>query len=52
VMLGGLLTATLVDQVLVPAMCLAFGPTAPIAVEEHEDVGEPTPVPAPSPSVT
>lgn len=52
VMLGGLLTATLVNQVLVPAMCLAFGPTAPIAVEEHEDVGEPTPVPAPSPSVT
>ena len=31
VMLGGLLTATLLNQVLVPAMCLALGPRTPIA---------------------
>jgi Cu/Ag efflux pump CusA len=52
VVLGGLLTATLLNQVLVPAMCLALGPTAPIEVEEPEDALDPTPVPAPSPSAS
>ena len=52
VILGGLVTATLVNQVLVPAMCLALGPTAPVPVEESEDVGDPTTLPAPSASVT
>ena len=31
VMLGGLLTATLLNLLLVPAMCLALGPTAPVS---------------------
>jgi Cu/Ag efflux pump CusA len=48
VMLGGLLTATLLNQVLVPAMCLALGPREPIAAEpESEDALDPTAVPAP-----
>jgi Cu/Ag efflux pump CusA len=52
VILGGLVTATLLNQVLVPAMCLAIGPTAPIAVEEPEDIVDPTTLPAPSPSAS
>jgi Cu/Ag efflux pump CusA len=54
VILGGLLTATLVNQVLVPAMCLSLGPPtppAPAAAEELEPAGE-TPVPTASGSVT
>ncbi|MGZ6617886.1 MAG: efflux RND transporter permease subunit, partial [Solirubrobacteraceae bacterium] len=52
VILGGLATATLVNQVLVPVMCLALGPTAPVPVEESEDVSDPTTLPAASASVT
>jgi hypothetical protein len=52
VILGGLVTATVLNQVLVPAMCLALGPTAPIPVEELEDAVDPTAVPAPSPSAS
>ncbi len=36
VILGGLLTATLVNLVLLPAMCLGLGPTEPVAAEEPE----------------
>jgi Cu/Ag efflux pump CusA len=50
VILGGLLTATLVNHVLVPAMCLKLGPTTP-AAEELEPAEEP-PVPTASASVT
>jgi Cu/Ag efflux pump CusA len=41
VILGGLLSATLVNHVLVPAMCLALGPTQPAAAEELEPADEP-----------
>ncbi len=49
VMLGGLLTATLLNQVLVPAMCLALGPREPIAseAESEDDALDPAAVPAP-----
>ncbi len=52
VILGGLVTATLLNQVLVPAMCLALGPTAPIAVEAPEDAVDSPALPAPSPSAS
>jgi Cu/Ag efflux pump CusA len=52
VILGGLLTATLLNQVLVPAMCLALGPTAPIGAVQEEDVDDSTTVPAPSMSAS
>jgi Cu/Ag efflux pump CusA len=51
VILGGLLTATFVNQVLVPAMCLKLGPTKPAVAEELEPAEEP-PVPTASASVT
>lgn len=47
VMLGGLLTATLLNSVLVPAMCLALGPREPVAASESEDAVDPTAIPAP-----
>jgi Cu/Ag efflux pump CusA len=50
VILGGLVSSVLLTQVLVPAMCLALGPTAPIPVEEPEDAIDPTSIPAPSAS--
>jgi Cu/Ag efflux pump CusA len=34
VILGGLVSATLVNQLLLPAMCLALGPTMPQVVED------------------
>jgi Cu/Ag efflux pump CusA len=52
VMLGGLLTATLVNQVLVPVMCLALGPTAPVKGEEPEDSIEEAAMPAATSSVS
>jgi len=52
VILGGLVTATLLNLVLVPAMCLAFGPTAPVRVEEYDESLDPTTIPAPSPSAS
>jgi Cu/Ag efflux pump CusA len=52
VMLGGLATATLVNEVLVPAMCLALGPKAPVAVEDEEGADEPSALSSPTPSVT
>ncbi len=53
VMLGGLITATLLNQLLVPAMCLNLGPTSPITAEEREeDQLDPTPTPAPTPSTS
>jgi Cu/Ag efflux pump CusA len=49
VMLGGLVTATLLGAVLVPAMCLAFGPTGPHVPDELSDEGlDSTQAPAPS----
>ena len=48
VMLGGLLTATLLNQVLVPAMCLVLGPTQPVAEAEPEEAVDPTAMPAPT----
>jgi Cu/Ag efflux pump CusA len=51
VLLGGLLSATFVNQVLVPAMCLKLGPTKPAAAVELEPAAEP-PVPTASASVT
>ena len=50
VMLGGLLTATLLNQVLVPAMCLALGPREPLAGGVDPGPAElldPTAIPAP-----
>ncbi len=47
VMLGGLLTATLLNQFLVPAMCLALGPRTPIEQPEPEEAVDPTAIPAP-----
>jgi Cu/Ag efflux pump CusA len=47
VMLGGLLTATLLNQLLVPAMCLALGPRTPIEGPEPEEAVDPTAIPAP-----
>jgi Cu/Ag efflux pump CusA len=35
VMLGGLLTSTALNAVLLPAICLSLGPTEPVAVEEQ-----------------
>jgi Cu/Ag efflux pump CusA len=53
VMLGGLITATLLNQLLVPAMCLKLGPTSPIAAEEREDDQlDSSPAPAPTPSTS
>ena len=53
VMLGGLLTATLLNQLLVPVMCLRLGPTSAILAEEsQEDQLDPAPTPAPSPSTS
>jgi Cu/Ag efflux pump CusA len=52
VILGGLVSSTLLAQVLVPAMSLALGPTAPIAADEPEDDIDPTTVPAPSMSAS
>jgi Cu/Ag efflux pump CusA len=51
VILGGLLTATIVNQVLVPAMCLSLGPSKPAAATELEPAEE-APVPTASASVT
>jgi len=49
VMLGGLITATVVNAVLVPAMCRAFGPTGPVVPDELADEGfDSTRAPAPS----
>ncbi len=48
VMLGGLLTATLLNQLLVPAMCLVLGPTQPVAEAEPEEAVDPTATPAPT----
>jgi Cu/Ag efflux pump CusA len=49
VVLGGLITATLLTEVFVPALCLAFGPAeAAVAEHLHEDV----PMPAPSPTTS
>jgi Cu/Ag efflux pump CusA len=51
VMLGGLVSSLVLTQVLVPVMCLALGPTEPIAVEEPADDGlDLAAVPAPSTS--
>ncbi len=53
VMLGGLLTATLLNQLLVPAMYLALGPAEPVVVDTTaEEAIEPPPVPAASASAT
>ncbi len=61
VMLGGLLTSTLLTLLLVPAMCLALGPTEPVVVEEpvavEQPVGDPVgdpvdAVPVPTPSAS
>jgi hypothetical protein len=41
VILGGLVTATLLNLVLIPVMCLTLGPKQPPAAEEPE----PEPVP-------
>jgi Cu/Ag efflux pump CusA len=48
VILGGLVTATLLSQVLIPALYLALGPTEPITVEPVEEDREPLPVAAAS----
>jgi Cu/Ag efflux pump CusA len=48
VILGGLVTATLLNQLLIPVMCLALGPKQPLRVEETEAEIDPTTVPAPS----
>ena len=47
VMLGGLLTAVILNQVLVPAMCLVLGPRTPIEEPEPEEAVDPTAIPAP-----
>ena len=52
VMLGGLLTAVILNQVLVPAMCLALGPRTPIEQPEPEEALDPTAIPAPPVSAT
>ncbi len=52
VLLGGLVSATLVTQVLIPAMCLALGPTAPLASEQPGDAVEQPTVPAASSTVS
>ena len=44
-------TATLVNQVLVPAMCLKLGPTTPAPAMELQPAEQP-PVPTASASVT
>jgi multidrug efflux pump subunit AcrB len=53
VILGGLVTSLLLDQVLLPALCLALGPTAPIPIAEAEEEYVDMPgatAPNPSPS--
>jgi Cu/Ag efflux pump CusA len=52
VMLGGLVSSILVTQLLVPAMCLALGPTEPAAVEADGAVIEADHLPTPSPSTS
>jgi Cu/Ag efflux pump CusA len=37
VMLGGLLSATALTQLMLPALCLVFGPTTPIEPEEPDE---------------
>jgi hypothetical protein len=39
-------TATLLNQVLVPVMCLALGPKEPLVADEPEPGIDPTTVPA------
>jgi hypothetical protein len=36
VMLGGLLTSTLLNVVLLPAICLSLGPPEPVAADEPQ----------------
>lgn len=49
VMLGGLVTAALLNAVLVPAMCLAYGPRGPYVPDElYEEGIDSTQAPAPS----
>jgi Cu/Ag efflux pump CusA len=49
VILGGLLTTTLLCELLVPALCLALGPRAPIVAEDaHDEIEPPIPVPSAS----
>jgi hypothetical protein len=52
VILGGLVSSILVTQLLVPAMCLALGPTEPAAVEEESGAIEADHLPTPSPSTS
>ncbi len=44
VMLGGLATAAILTQILVPALYLALGPTEPIETEPVEEAAESEPV--------
>ncbi|MFL5830369.1 MAG: efflux RND transporter permease subunit [Solirubrobacteraceae bacterium] len=48
VILGGLVTATVLNQVLIPVMCLVLGPKQPANVEEPEAEIDHTTVPTPS----
>jgi Cu/Ag efflux pump CusA len=52
VILGGLVTTTLLIQLLVPAICLALGPTEAIAGEPIDDLADSPAVPVPSASAT
>jgi Cu/Ag efflux pump CusA len=47
VMLGGLLTATVLNQILIPAMCFVLGPRTPIEEPERVQDVDPTAIPAP-----
>ena len=48
VMLGGLLSATLINVVLLPALCLSLGPIEPVAADEPQ----PKAVQPPGPTVS
>lgn len=51
VILGGLLSAAVVNQMLLPALCLAFGPTEPMLADLDAEALEPrrlAPTPAPT----
>ena len=46
------MTATALNLVLVPALCLVLGPTAALAVEPVDDLAGASTVPTPSPSAS
>jgi Cu/Ag efflux pump CusA len=50
VLLGGLVTATALSQMLIPALCLAFGPTGAMPAEDEDLFEAPALATSPSPS--